>query len=500
MVTLVPKFNLPPSITQQHQPEVVFVVDRSGSMVPRVTPLKSALSVFLKSIPVGVNFNICSFGSSHSFLWPRSQPYTSSTFAEAQQHCDAIDADMGGTEILPPIRSTISRRLPGSNLEIMVLTDGQVWDSAQIFAYVEAQTSTVNGDVRVFSLGIGADVSHALIDGLARAGKGFSQVVSGETEGIEGKVMRMLRGALSLHVGDYRLEWEGKPGDDENSPVPPSVPAPSSVPSPSISVVSAPSPPVDPRRRRRINLWDTSYVEPPLTTSPPPPPTPPAPLLPYEPPQILQAPYKLQPLFPFSRSTAYAILTSSDTPAPTKVWLRGTTPEGDLLELEIPVQIVGGGGEGTIHQLAARRLLGELKDGTSYLHKSATGVKRREREGERAFSELVKKEGVRVGLKYGVAGEWTSFVAVVRQEEEVAAAQEEAQDEGEEERGRERQEGREGDDDGGFEFLDVDAEVDDDDDDDDDDMNGGGMLWNMPAPQTQGQAQAPGKFSLLKFT
>jgi hypothetical protein len=43
---------------------------------------------------------------------------------------------------------------------------------------------------------------------LARVGKGFSQVVVDEREGIEAKVMRMLRGALSVHVGDYRLEWE----------------------------------------------------------------------------------------------------------------------------------------------------------------------------------------------------------------------------------------------------------------------------------------------------
>jgi hypothetical protein len=31
----------------------------------------------------------------------------------------------------------------------------------------------------------------------------------------------------------------------------------------------------------------------------------------------------------------------------------------------------------------------------------------------------VKKEGVRVGLKYGVASKWTSFVAVVKREDDV---------------------------------------------------------------------------------
>ena len=64
----------------------------------------------------------------------------------------------------------------------------------------------------------------------------------------------------------------------------------------------------------------------------------------------MQAPYKIQPLFPFSRSTAYAIL-SSDARPPSHVWLRGTTPEGDELELEIAVQRVPVPGE-TMHQLA----------------------------------------------------------------------------------------------------------------------------------------------------
>lgn len=64
----------------------------------------------------------------------------------------------------------------------------------------------------------------------------------------------------------------------------------------------------------------------------------------------------------------------------------------------------------TIQQLAARKILQELKDGTGYLHAAASGGG--------VIGEWVKKEGVRVGLKYRVASQWTSFVAVVRSEEE----------------------------------------------------------------------------------
>ena len=209
-------------------------------MQQRIPALRSSLRVFLNSLPVGVVFNICSFGSSHSFLWPQSKVYNSTTFADARQYCDRIQADFGGTEILPPIRSTITNRLPSTNLEIMVLTDGEVWNSTELFDYVESQTST-SGDIRVFTLGIGRDVSHALVDGLARVGKGFSQVVVDERERIEAKVVRMLEGALSVHVRNYRLEWEGKPSNEEASGRAPSVP-------------SSAGP-------RNINLFDPSYIE-----------------------------------------------------------------------------------------------------------------------------------------------------------------------------------------------------------------------------------------------
>ncbi|KAI4263083.1 MAG: hypothetical protein L6R42_001750, partial [Xanthoria sp. 1 TBL-2021] len=85
LLTLVPKFSLPRS-----NPEIVFVADRSGSMGSNIPTLISALKVFLKSLPVGVRFNICSFGSDHSFLWPKSQAYSRDSVAEALAHVEGF--------------------------------------------------------------------------------------------------------------------------------------------------------------------------------------------------------------------------------------------------------------------------------------------------------------------------------------------------------------------------------------------------------------------------
>jgi hypothetical protein len=384
MVTLVPKFVLPEGL----KPEIVFIADLSGSMHGRVAPLKSSLSVFLRSLPVGVRFNICSFGTHHSFLWETSQPYSATTLEEAQLHVDCFDSNFGGTEILPPVKSTIERRLRDMPLEIMVLTDGQISNMAPLFEFVERET--VRGDIRVFTLGIGQDASHALIDGLARVGRGFSQVILDEREGMERKVARMLRGGLSAHVCNYRLEWDGRPNEE---------PARETL-RPASTAFGA------------MSLFDTGVdtEESPISFSSLPDPVVPS---------VLQAPYKLVPLFPFSRTTAYVIF-SDDACTPSQICLRGTTPSGNELELHIDVQSLASPGE-TIHQLAARKILQDLEEGTGYLHSGNYSVSRESHPG--TFDDWVKREGIRVGLKYGLASKWTSFLAVIQNDRPASEAE-----------------------------------------------------------------------------
>ena len=216
MATLVPKFALPPE-----KPELVFVCDRSGSMSGcNITLVIQALKVFLKSLPVGVKFNICSFGSSYSFLWPKSVTYSQKTLDEAIHHADTFTANYGGTEILTPLRATIEQRYKDMPLDVMLLTDGEIWNQPALFEYLNQSVIESKAPVRLFTLGIGNGVSHALIEGVAKAGNGFSQTV-GQGEKMDTKVVRMLKGALSPHINDYTLEVKysndaGNPDDDDD--------------------------------------------------------------------------------------------------------------------------------------------------------------------------------------------------------------------------------------------------------------------------------------------
>ncbi|KAF9956202.1 hypothetical protein BGZ70_010019 [Mortierella alpina] len=365
MVTLVPKFSLPPE-----RPELVFIVDRSGSMQgTRINLVKSAMKVFLKSIPVGVKFNICSFGTRFSFLWRESQAYTQSTLQEAIQHVDSIQADFGGTEMYKPIEATLRQRFKDLPLEIMLLTDGEIWDQERLFKFLNKSVFNSETPIRVFTLGIGNGVSHSLIEGVAKAGNGFSQSV-GEGERMDSKVVRMLKGALSPHITDYTLEVKYADedamtdvGDDDFELVE------KVTDSLNVKLGLAETEPLQPKEKKPISLFDTSVD---LDEEAPSPADDDsgavryAHLPPLAVPKLLQTPSVIPPLYAFSRTTVYLLMDPNcSLLRPKSVVLRGTSAHGPL-QLEIPIQTLDTPGV-IIHQLAAKKAISELEQGRGWL-------------------------------------------------------------------------------------------------------------------------------------
>ncbi|TDZ65277.1 von Willebrand factor A domain-containing protein 5A [Colletotrichum trifolii] len=408
MATLVPKFKL--SATK---PEVVFICDRSGSMDNKIGDLKSALLVFLKSLPVGCMFNICSFGSDHSFLFPKSKMYDKDTLRTAVAHIEKFDADMGGTEIHRPLEDTFERRHKDMDLEAFVLTDGEVWDQEDLFDLVNDKVDESKGAIRLFTLGVGRNVSHSLIEGLARAGRGFSQAVSAQ-EQMSGKVVRMLRGALTPHVNDYSLEVKYADAESETEA------------EDDFEIIEAESTSKDastkailPQEQKKpISLFDTaadddvemkdteaddqtgadrfSHV-----------PT-------VKPPKVLQSPFQIPPLYPYNRTSVYLLLSPERAlrdKTPQSVILRGTSVQGSL-ELKIPVTVLSKPDE-TVHQLAAKQAIKELEEGRGWIFgaKSRDGETLQKKHPGR-FPAMVEREAVRLGIRFQVAGGWCSFVAV----------------------------------------------------------------------------------------
>jgi von Willebrand factor type A domain len=152
--------------------------------------VKSSLQIMLRSLPSqNTTFNIVSFGSHYTSLWPKSRMYTAETVAHASKHVDTFTASYGGTEIRAALRFAFQFRLAltqNSSTEkppssVFVLTDGEAWDLNGVVEIVTENVEAAkkqNDLLRTFVLGVGNQVSTAMCEGIARAGKGSAVFVA----------------------------------------------------------------------------------------------------------------------------------------------------------------------------------------------------------------------------------------------------------------------------------------------------------------------------------
>ncbi|KAM7050646.1 von Willebrand factor A domain-containing protein 5A-like isoform 2-T3 [Molossus nigricans] len=211
-----------PNIPEDQSPitcgEFVFLMDRSGSMgCPmsnqnksqlRIEAAKETLIWLLKSLPIGCYFNIYGFGSSYEAFFQNSVKYTQDTMEEALRRVKLMQADLGGTEILAPLKNIYSAAsIPGHPLQLFVFTDGEVDDTFSVISEVKS-----NGlRHRCFSFGIGEGASTSLIKGIARVSGGTAEFITG-SERMQSKALRALKRSLQPVVEDVSLSWNLPPG------------------------------------------------------------------------------------------------------------------------------------------------------------------------------------------------------------------------------------------------------------------------------------------------
>lgn len=163
-------------IETKRQREVIFLLDCSGSMDgDSIAEVRKAVEICLKAMKEGALFNICRFGSRHESLFPAPVLYNGESVGKALEYVRKMDADLGGTEILKPLRDILSGNGGQGNRgrDIVLLTDGEVGNEAEIFKLLKKKWDVA----RVFPIGIGAGCNEHFIKGLARAGMGASEFI-----------------------------------------------------------------------------------------------------------------------------------------------------------------------------------------------------------------------------------------------------------------------------------------------------------------------------------
>ncbi|GBB90903.1 hypothetical protein RclHR1_00180041 [Rhizophagus clarus] len=375
MLTLVPKFSLNTTIS-----ELIFVVDRSGSM--SVEPMKKAaqaLELLLRSLPEDCYFNVISFGSHYDSLFPKSQLYSETSLSEALNLAQAMKSNYGGTEIYSALEWVFENSRDDMPTSVFLITDGEVWNVDQIVRLVSKNEEKKKDDLRLFSLGIGDSVSHNLVESVARAGKGYAQFVTND-ERMDKKVIGMLKNALKPPIKDYNITWT----DVDFSKLTEKKELPSEVDKPATGI----SDNTESSSSQSDIFIDTRFQ---------------------------QAPYIIPPIYPGVRFIVYCILEKNIEPCKV-ITLKATSQDGPI-KLDIPLDPVTLQGL-KIHRLAARKLIQDLDDEKSFIHKHP------ENANKHIPDSLVKEHIVKLGKTYNLASKYTSFIAIdERNNETVSEAQ-----------------------------------------------------------------------------
>ncbi|KAI8809616.1 hypothetical protein BJ742DRAFT_738177 [Cladochytrium replicatum] len=388
MLTLTPRFSLKPV-----RSEIIFVVDRSGSMGgEKIEQTRSALQMFLRSIPLGSYFNIIGFGSATQNLFPTSVEYTQDTLKKGSAHAAKIDADLGGTEIYDALSAAFSSRRKDMPTQVIILTDGEAWDVDRIVQYIAEQVKDgkKNGGLNfagLFALGIGNEVSSALVNAMARAGEGYAQFAA-VGERMEKKIVKMLKNCLTPPMTDMKIDWGVKEEFLKEE---------------DFELLESEA---SDEKKKTISPFsgDTAVGEKPDELK-----------LPV--PNFQRAPHRIPVLYTGNRFVVFAIVNNQKD-RPTEVRILGSSTDGPV-ELSVPVTTFPkafasaweGSKFGLIHTLAARKLIEDLDEGRSYLHDEATNPFAAKMPGP-IPADIVRHEIVRLGVTYGLASSATSFVAV----------------------------------------------------------------------------------------
>lgn len=201
------------------QAEITFLVDCSGSMEDgsKMDAAKRAMRLFVKSLPSTCCFDIINFGTSFDSLFPgqTAQPYTAENLARAEKWIQNTDAKMGGTQILEPLNAIFTDPFHDTSVikqrQVFVLTDGEV-NNVEAIKALCTQHSARN---RIFTVGIGKDVSHALVEGMARCGAPggtaiFVDSVQGEVgeATLKKKLIHQLQLATLPTINNLNIAWE----------------------------------------------------------------------------------------------------------------------------------------------------------------------------------------------------------------------------------------------------------------------------------------------------
>ncbi|MDX6768536.1 MAG: VIT domain-containing protein [Elusimicrobiota bacterium] len=211
MLTLSPKVE--DDAAKAAPKDVVFVVDRSGSMQEggKMDQARKALQYCVSRLNAQDRFGIVDFATDWSALHDALLPAGEAEKARAKRYVERLEA-AGGTNIEAGLTEGLKllARSEGRVPMVFFLTDGvPTVGQTDVGALLKkAAESNASLRARLFSFGVGSDVNTLLLDKLAEGGRGARDYVA-PGEDIEVKVGSLYQKVAKPVLTDVKVEWEG---------------------------------------------------------------------------------------------------------------------------------------------------------------------------------------------------------------------------------------------------------------------------------------------------
>ena len=139
-------------------------------------------------------------------LYEKSKHYTKETLDDSVNKIKSSNGNMGGTNLLSPMKAIIEAKLINVELprHVFVLTDGEIENSKETCKLI----SEFSHQTRVHTFGFGSGVDKYLVKEMAKNGKGKYYILEDTSaSNVKTKVIEALKFATKPALTNLKTKW-----------------------------------------------------------------------------------------------------------------------------------------------------------------------------------------------------------------------------------------------------------------------------------------------------